>query len=250
MLAQPLILIILIISLIIEINKKLNMKLTVNNFIITNYLYTFVGFLLYLFINNILDINDVNLKNYTSNKLLLMFLLIIFILFYIYTTPSNNQILLHILWFSFILLISISGYPIYKSAKEQQIITKVVITIGIIFLLMTYITFNNNLEWFDKYSSYLHISLFGLIIFQLIDLVISDNNKSQENRFWYYSIFAVLLFSNFIIYDTKRIIKKGLVLEKICNNNHAICANYPQESLNMILNFLNLFNNITNIYSK
>ena len=57
-----------------------------------------------------------------------------------------------------------------------------------------------------------------------------------------------LLFSGFLLYDTKKIEQNGIILSKLCNNNSNLCdkfLNYPGESLNIFLDIINLFNNIT-----
>ncbi len=116
---------------------------------------------------------------------------------------------------------------------------------------MSYLAYSNRLDWLQGYSAYFSMGLLGLIIFQSLDLIFSDSNKGQNNRFWYYSIFAIVLFSGFLIYDTQKIIKEAYILQYVCRNRqHLECANYPEKSISMFLDLLNLFNNLTNVYSN
>jgi FtsH-binding integral membrane protein len=192
--------------------------------------------------------NDVDFMRIGS-RLLPLFILTLLLLFGILLTPSNQQIPLHLMWLGFIILMSVSGYPIYLLAKQEQILNKVLITLGIIFLSMSYLAYTNRFEFLQGYSSYFTFGLLGLIVFQSLDLIFSDYNKGQDTRFWYYSIFAIVLFSGLLIYDTQKIIKEASVLETICKNrSHLECANYPEKSISIFLDLLNLFNNLTNVY--
>ena len=243
-----LLLLILILVLIYGIYSNVQSPLTVKSYIITNYMYIFTALLLYLLTNTVLEQKNIDVM-YLSNKTLPIFILTILLLFGILYTPSNNQIPLHLMWVGFIILLSVSGYPIYLLAKKEQIINKVLITLGIIFLSMSYLAYSNRLDWLQNYSSYFTFGLLGLIIFQSLDLIFSDNNKEQNSRFWFYSIFAIVLFSGILIYDTQKIIKEANILKTICKTrSHLECANYPEKSISIFLDLLNLFNNLTNVY--
>jgi FtsH-binding integral membrane protein len=241
-----LLIIICILVLIYGIYENVNKQLTVNRYIITNYMYIFVGLLLYLLTNTTLELNSFNFL-IIGNKLLPLFILTTVLLFGLMLTPSDNQSIKHLLWVGFIILMSIVGHPIYMLAKEEKIFYKVLITLAILFIGMSYIAYSNKLTIFDGIAPYLLFGLIGLIIFQSLDLLFSDSSsKGLETRFWYYSIFGIILFSGFLIYDTQKIIKVGGLLEKYCKNkNHLSCADYPEKSLSIFLDLLNLFNNLT-----
>lgn len=243
-----LLLIILILVLIYGIYNNVKSQLTINNYIITNYMYIFTALLLFLLSNFMLEKNNVDVMR-IGNRLLPLFILTLLLLFGILLTPSSQQISLHLMWLGFIVLISVTGYPVYLLAKEEKILNKVLITLGIIFLSMSYLAYSNRLNWLQGYTSYFTIGLLGLIVFQSLDLILSDYNKGQSTRFWYYSIFAILLFSGLLIYDTQKIIQEAHILENICKNrSHLECANYPEKSISIFLDLLNLFNNLTNVY--
>ena len=243
-----LLLLILILVLVYGIYNNVQSQLTMSTYIITNYMYIFVGLLLFLFTNNILEKNDVSVMRIGS-RLLPLFLLTLLLLFGILMTPPTQQLPLHLMWLGFIVLISVSGYPIYLLAKQERILTKVLVTLGILFISMSYLAYTGKFEWLQGYSSYFTFGLLGLIVFESLDLILSDYNKGQDTRFWYYSIFAILLFGGLLIYDTQKVIQQGAELESICKNkDHLICANYPEKSMSIFLDLLNLFNNFTNVY--
>ena len=87
--------------------------------------------------------------------------------------------------------------------------------------------------------------LLGLIIFETLDLIFADySSKNIQKRFWYYSLVGIVLFSGFLVYDTQKKIKEGLLLEKICTH-HLRCADYPTKSLDLFMDILNMFNQLT-----
>ena len=244
---QLLLILICILVLIFGIYKNVKSQLTVNNYLITNYMYVFTALLIFAMTNMTLE-KDPDSVFKVGSRLMPLFILTLVILFGLAFTPQPNQGMKHLLWLGFIILISVTGHPIYMKAKEDQIMTKVLLTLGVIFLSMSYIAYSNQLGFFDGYAPYLMMGLLGLIIFQTLDLVFADYSSTGiKNRFWYYSLIGLVLFSGFLVYDTQKKIKEGLILQKICKN-HFKCADYPTKSLDLFLDVLNMFNQLTIVY--
>lgn len=234
---------ILFLVLIIAIFKNTRSKLTKTNYIINTYLYVIVSLFIFIITNKILEKNEIDILD-IQQKILPIFILSILLLFGILFTSPSEQLMIHLLWVGFIILMSVSGYPIYLLSKKNQTLTKVLLTLAVLLLGLSYIAYNNKLGYFDKWYNYLFGGLFALIVFQCLDLIFSNpSNEGFNNRIWYYSLFAVVLFSGFYMYDTQKLIKEGIVLEKICKK-HLQCANYPLKSLNLYLDIINLFNNL------
>ena len=89
----------------------------------------------------------------------------------------------------------------------------------------------------------LFIALLVLIITQIVNIFIirSDKETMNKNQKWL-SIFSILLFSLFILYDTKVLLRNA----KTCN----IRSHYPdyiKESFNIFLDILNTFINLLHI---
>lgn len=244
---QFLLIIICILSLIFGIYNNTSSKLTVNKYLITNYMYIFTAFLIYTMTNLFLE-QDLNNVLRIGSKLMPLFILTILLLFGLVFTPQPNQGLKHLLWLGFIILLSVSGHPIYMKAKEEQILSKVLLSLGIIFISLSYVAYSNKLGYFDGYFPYLMFGLLGLIIFETLDLIFADySSKNIQKRFWYYSIVGIVLFSGFLVYDTQKKIKEGLLLEKICTH-HLRCADYPTKSLDLFMDILNMFNQLTMVF--
>ncbi len=248
---ELLVYIILILTLIFGIYKNTQKSLTQSTYIINNYMYIMTALILFALTNNILEQNQENLFKIGS-RLLPLFILVLLVLFGLFATPQENQGIRHLLWLGLVILLSVTGHPIYLLAKENKILSKVLITLGILFISMSYLAYSNKLGFFDGVTPYLFTGLIGLVIIEALDLLFADYNSSGiYNRFWYYSIFGIVLFSGFLIYDTQRMIAEGKVLEVICKNkNHLVCADYPINSLNIFLDILNLFNKLVYVNSK
>lgn len=242
---------ILFLVLVLAIFNNTQKKLTKNNYIINTYLYVIVSLFVFIITNKILEKNEFNILN-LYHKLTPIFILTLLLLFTILFTDSSNQLIIHLLWLGFLILMSVTAYPIYLLSKEEQTLTKVLLTLAVLLLGLSYIAYKNKLGYFDSWFSYLFGGLFALIVFQCLDLIFSNpNSDGLGYRLWYYSLFAVILFSGFFMYDTQKLIKQGIILEKICNKqNQFQCANYPVKSLDIYLDIMNLFNNLVILNKK
>jgi FtsH-binding integral membrane protein len=241
------ILVICILTIIYMIYLNVSKELTVKSYVVTNYMYIFTALLLYVLTQHILDKNNFEIRSH-----IFIAILTFLVLFGIVLTQQNEQLMIHSLWVIFIVLISILTYSIYKLAKHNNIIWKVLITIGVMFFVMSYIAYTQQPGTFKPWGSYLMMGLLTLIIFELVDLIFA-NTASQEfsNRIWWYSVITIILFNGFLLYDTQNLVIDGNILEKECRGkNHLNCANYPVKSLDIFLDLLNLFSSTTNIYSN
>ena len=233
---------ILFLVLIFAIFNNTQTKLTKNNYIINTYLYVMVALFTYVITNKLLEKNQINIHSKILPLIILSFLFLFTILF----QDPSEQVFIHLLWVGFIIILSIIGQPIYSFAKEEKILNQVMLTLGILLLGLSYLAYSNRLGFFDKWYKYLFGGLFTLVVFESLDLIFSDLYSTGLNkRFWYYSLIGLVLFSGFFMYDTQKLIKEGIILERICNKNkHLQCANYPVKSLNLYLDIMNLFNNL------
>jgi FtsH-binding integral membrane protein len=246
-----LVIIIGILVLVYMIYMNVTKQLTLKSYVTTNYMYIFGALLIMVFANYLMDKNGYDIMN-LYNRILPLVILIFVCLFGILLTPTDSQLVKHLFWLGFIILNSILIYPVYQVAKEDNIIWKIMITMGLMFVGMSYIAYSQPLGEFDKWSPYLFLGLCGLLIFRSLDLLFADySSKGFENRIWWYSIISIILFSGYLIYDTQKIMKDGVVLSKECiGKDHLECADYPSKSLGIILDLINLFTNFTNAFRK
>ena len=82
----------------------------------------------------------------------------------------------------------------------------------------------------NSWGLYLFIGLSGLIIARLIEMVMGYKQKSKYSRIMSYV--SIVIFSLYIMYDTKKI---------IVNADNCVNPDYINESINLFLDTLNLF---------
>lgn len=239
---QIIIIIIMILFVLINLMKSLNKQLTSKIYVQNTYMYVVIALLLFSLILMMMRNNNVVINN---GKSFAMFILTIIIIYGINYT--QNKLIRHILWLIFIFSIAYIMQPIYNII-DANTLWKIIITVAILTTGLIYYSSTVDINKFNSWSNYLFYSLLALIIFECFDLVFSNGNSNTNFRYKLYSMIAIILFSGFLLYDTKKIEQNGIILSKLCNNNSNLCdkfLNYPGESLNIFLDIINLFNNIT-----
>ena len=93
---------------------------------------------------------------------------------------------------------------------------------------------NKPLTYFDSWEPYLISGLIGIIVSRLFNFIFIfifidlNYSKGFNGRDWIISIFTVVLFNGFLLYDTQKIIKEGIILDKNCvGKDNLSCADYP-----------------------
>ena len=172
---------------------------------------------------------------FSVQHLFASFIASLLIIMFINNTEIYGQ---HILWFIYILMLSLMIYPLYtKTIRDGTTMTVLLTTFSIFFILSLYVYFTpeqklNILGW----GKYLLFGLITLIIFQIISLF------TEKCMIKTYAIVGVILFSGFILYDTNILLEKARI---ITENN--LVPTYPVDSLNIILDIINMFSNVTTI---
>ena len=125
----------------------------------------------------------------------------------------------------------------YSLSKEVNLLGSTLITVGIIMILLTSIAFLKP-EWISlKIGPILLLALLIAIILHIV-LIFSGTAWNKGGFAKWLAWGMVLLFSVFILYDTKRI----QVLADRCRS--AKDADYVAHSLSFLLDLLNLFNSL------
>ena len=131
----------------------------------------------------------------------------------------------------------------YIILSNENIFMKTLISVVVIVLILTTIAFLKpeyiSLSW----GSGLLVALTCGIIIQLVQYFIGGTS-SKFNLVLSY--FFVLLFSLYLLYDTKVLQVKAANCKNMLDT-FKIYPNYPRESLGIILDILNLFTNLGNI---
>ena len=129
-------------------------------------------------------------------------------------------------------------YPSYlKTIKENTVLTTLLSTIGIL-VFFTIVAFVKP-EWIS-------LSWGPVLVFLLIAAIITElcfylfSKETKEGRSKGFSYFFIVLFTLFILYDTKKIQINAVG----CKETK---VDYINESLNIFLDALNLFQNIAEV---
>lgn len=209
-------------------------------YLINTYLYVYGGLIIIILFCAIMD--KFNVFQYLNSTILLIIFILSFVsLFGIMLTPTHNQVLKHIFLLLFLFSISVVIFQWYKIALQNNSLYPILLTLGIIFVTLTVYVYSQPLDAFNWWGSYLMVGLCGLILFQLFDMLFgSTEGLISRNKI--YGWITIILFSGFLIYETQRIRNNALLAAKYCNTNSQLdCADYPTESLGLILDFVNLF---------
>jgi len=210
------------------IYNLLNSPLNAKTYLITVYGYIILAILLLSLFMKIFEKYNLNFSLLFG--LIIALLGIIMIKFF-----KENIIVTHLLW-----LLIIGGMAIIVFPYSNVFNKSIVVTL-ILMLILTYIAYSYPLNTFTSWILPLSIALFGLIIFEIINLLFGGNSKI-------YSIIAIFIFMGFVLYDTQNLINNFNVCT-MKNNGSSNCADYPNQSLGIFLDIINLFTNISNLQS-
>lgn len=212
-----------------------------NRYILNSYLYILL--ILVLIILQVLFMDSSKIKvidifKYFSGLwgfIALLFLMIA-ILIILMTIPPKFVILKHTVYLIFALLLGIIAYPSYMKSKKENTTVSVMFSLIAILLFFTGIAFIKP-EWISlSWGPTLIFILIGMIIAQVVFMIMNRNNPAVK-RPKIFAYILIVLFIFFLLYDTKKIQvnAKNCKIEKV---------DYINESLGVILDVLNLFQNL------
>lgn len=237
-----------IIAIIATISYNLQHPITQKAFITNIYLYVILAILLtaltFIFMERLkISLDPTSIMYYSWGA----FIVAIIIIFAFAFTPRDNIITTHIYFAIFAISLGVMLYPEYMQTKENNTLLQTLGTVIVIALVLTYITNQFPPDYFNGWGPVLFISLLGLIVFELLDILFGGTVGFSE-RSKIYAAIGVVLFSGFLMYDTSRIIKRSSSVLDCINSGEAtpiVCADFPRESINVYLDVLNLFVDIS-----
>ena len=139
----------------------------------------------------------------------------------------------HLIWLLFIVSISLSLYPYFKSIEYFEVLNKVLVISSIIFLLMSYVAVQFS-DFFNRTYAFAIIGmLIALVAIIITELCLLFTQSYTYNLYTIISYIVIILFSIFISYDTSRLFHYA----DICVNS----PNYPKVSSHLFLDILNIF---------
>lgn len=221
--------------LIYTIQRETSKELSINGYVANTYLYILLALILTVLFSSLFR---EYVGNITNMSLLIAFFVMISGIMVI--NLSGNIIYRHIAWLVFISGIAYTLTPLLSTMTEAAV-SKIVLSLGLWIGILSYFAFTSDLSTFLSWGNALFYLLLGLIIFQLIDMCFGT---VTEGKLKFYSMFAIALFSGFVLYDTQQIIASSELINKLCvSKDQSICANYPAQSLGLFLDMINMFTN-------
>lgn len=208
------------------------------NYILNTYLYTFLSIAILL--TTILSIKKINIsleQLFTGpGRFILLFLSIIMIVA-VMTVSPQYFFTKHLIWVTYLVLMGIILYPIYDTYKDS-FTHSAITTLGIM-LFLSIIAFMKpeliSLSW----SNILLMLTISLLVTNISERILAYNSlidSQKYNKLMSYG--AIMLFSFWVLYDTKKV---------IINADNCVNPDYINQSLNFVLDSLNIFTNIINI---
>lgn len=207
-----------------------------NNYVLNSYLYIILT--LSIFITSILSFDKLNLniKNvYTGNYKLIILLVSFILLVAIGMINPKYFLLKHLIYIFWIILSGLIIFPLYKYDKttfDSSALGTLIIIIVLTLISVKYPTLIG-----ENWERWLVIMLLGLFIVRLIKQFLLRKGYIEKNNKFTKLIpyITIILFSAFVLYDTKKII----INSKRCGKE--IMPDYINESLKMFLNTKNIF---------
>ena len=208
------------------------------NYILNSFLYLFLS--IAILASSILSIEsqDVNInKLFAGNSKYLLLILSLMIIFGLVSMSPKYFLTKHILWIMFIILLGVFLYPIYK--EKRSIFYQAGLTTVAIITALSFLAFMKPDLIKDSWFMPLFIGLIALIVSQISERLLANwgiIHATKYNKL--FSYIAIGLFSLWTLFDTKQIIK---------NAENCVNPDYINQSLDVLLDSLNIFTGIVNI---
>ena len=181
--------------------------------------------------NSVLKNNNVTMQDLFSGPYTIIFFLVsLGLLMGVYFIPPSMFFTKHIFYIMLIMILGVFLYPYYINNKS--LFHHVGITTLFMLIVLSVISFTFPQLISSSWGTYLFIGLIGLVIARIVELF--TTYKPDEKRPRIISYISIIIFSLYIMYDTKKI---------IVNANNCVNPDYINESLGLFLDTLNIFQN-------
>ena len=227
----------ILLFLIVFSSFNKNGSVSCKNYLTNTYLYLILGILIIGFVS---EKSIVYVKDYKKYYFWITFLVTIVSLVVFHLIPHENVVIGHLLWIFIMSLLGFMIFPLMSISSNTVIFESLVLTMAI-FVVMTLFSFflYKYYKLSDSFLRKMGLGLFiTLITIILVEIFfILSGYPRQIHRM--ISYFVIFLFIIFLLYDTTSMINRS---KKCVENPKSIhYPNYPKESLDLILDLLNIF---------
>ncbi len=220
---------------------------TCQKYILNTYLYILMALVLISLEVLTFDHYKINLDKYMGGgwlSFIIILVVLIGLLLLTMMVNPRNVLLKHLCWLLLVMAFGFISFPAYKISKGNNTLPAVLLSLVGILVVFTSVAFIKpdfiSLSW----GPILFFLLLGVIITYLVFLLTLKKRKPDENMKFVKGIsyFIIVLFIFFILYDTKQI----MMAAKKCKT---MTADYINQSLGVVLDALNIFMSLVNVYS-
>ena len=209
-----------------------------DNYILNTYLYFLLSWAIMLSTTKYIENKGIKLHQLFSGPFTILLAigsigLIIGLLF----VPPQMFFMKHLLYIIWIVFSGIMLYPMYVNNKS--VFAHAGITTGALLLVLSLIAFMKPDIIKDSWGVYLFMALLGLLIGRVVEIFTSIEHNSTYSKVLSYA--SIFIFSLYVMFDTKNI---------IVNADNCVNPDYINESVNLVLDSLNLFTNIYSVSSE
>ena len=202
-----------------------------DNYILNTYLYLILSWAIIMATNSVLKSNNIALHDLFSGPYTIIFFLAsLGLLMGVYFIPPKLFFTKHLLYIILIITMGVFLYPYYINNKK--LFNHVGITTLLMLVVLSVISFAFPQLIRKSWGTYLFIGLTGILIARIAELF--TGYEPGEKRSKIISYISIIIFSLYIMYDTKKI---------IINADNCVNPDYINESLGLFLDTLNIFQN-------
>ena len=226
---------IFIICIIIGLAIKNGSLRSCKNYIINVYLYIALSYLalrLFVYLYEALVIPEELLYSFMAFSITMVCL--------VFLSIFKSSLIIYPIYLILLAAVAFLLRPIFQYKQYADTINDGILQTVLLLIIIAVLSINFE-KFIDKYShsilTGLFIGLFSIIIIEGYNIIINNKNISESltvDKILTY--ISVIIFAIFIAYDSHRIRKDALRCGKAL-----VIANYPRASLNIYVDFINLF---------
>ena len=208
-----------------------------DNYVLNTYLYFILSWGVIMATTTTLKNLDVKLNELFSGPFtILLALSSICLLVGLLFIPPKLFFTKHLLYIAEMILLGITIYPYFVNNKS--LFYHVAITTLAILVCLSLITFFAPHIVKDSWFMYLFIALIGLVIARIVEVIMTYRSKKRPKFSKWISYISIIIFSLFIMYDTKKV---------LVNADQCVNPDYINESISLVLDSLNLFSSLYDV---